>query len=84
MRNGEGQHPDIIELRVRLWVEDPDHDIGVEALTASAREIFQDTYLSRLSMFAPETATVLGLGVRAAGPPDDDYTPAPDENLPHN
>ena len=80
MRYGLGRRPDIIELRVRLHIEDPDNDLGEEYLMQSARHIFDASYLSRLNMFAPEISEVLSIELHPAGPPDD-YTPPPDDNV---
>ena len=83
MRHGVGPHPDIIELRVRLHIEDPDNDLEEEYLMQSARHIFEASYLSRLDMFAPTISEVLSIGLHPAGPPDD-YTPPPDDNIADN
>ena len=80
MRHGVGPHPDIIELRVRLHIEDPDNDLEPAYLRQSAQIIFEATYLSRLTMFAPTNTEVLSIELHPAGPPDD-YTPAPDDNV---
>ena len=80
MKHGEEPHPDIIELRVRLYIEDPDHDREAAELKQSAQAIFQAAYLSRLDMFAPAIAEVVSIELNPAGPPDD-YTPAPDDNV---
>ena len=84
MRYGLGRRPDIIELRVRLHIEDPDNDLGEEYLMQSARHIFDASYLGPLDdIFAPELSQVLSIELNPAGPPDD-YTPAPAENIPDN
>ena len=83
MKHGEEPHPDIIELRVRLYIEDPDRDRDAEELKQSAQAIFQTVYLARLDMYTPAIAEIQSIELFSAGPPDD-YTPPPDDNIADN
>ena len=77
MRHGVGPHPDIIELRVRLYVEDANNDLDPEYLRRSALAIWHGAYLSRLDMYAPAMAEVVDIELNPE-------TPAPAENMPDN
>ena len=81
MRNGFGPHPDNIELRVRLHIEDPNNNLDPAYLRQSAQNFFEAGYLSPLlTILAPTNAEVLSFELQPAGPPDD-YTTAPDDNV---